>query len=113
MTEPLATTTAERRWRRPLFIAVGVIVGVLLLAFAARLLASAVAGDQALDVEPGVAVSVEIQAGSSARDIATAMEQAGVVRASEFNAATSHSTGAELARPAADWACKTPSIRTC
>ncbi len=86
MTEPQATTTAERRWRRPLFIAVGVIVGVLLLGLAARLLASAVSGDQALDIEPGVAVSVEIQGGSSARDIATAMEQAGVVRASEFSA---------------------------
>jgi UPF0755 protein len=85
VTDP-AATTSERRWKKPLLIAGGVLVAVLLMVVGARLLASAVAGDQALDVEPGVAVSVEIQAGSSARDIAAAMEQAGVVRASEFNA---------------------------
>jgi UPF0755 protein len=85
VTDP-AATTSERRSKKTLLIAGGVLVAVLLMVVGARLLASAVAGDQALDVEPGVAVSVEIQAGSSARDIATAMEQAGVVRASEFNA---------------------------
>jgi UPF0755 protein len=85
VTDP-AATTSERRWKKPLLIAGGTIVGVLLLVVAARLLASAVAGDQALDVEPGVAISVEIQAGSSANDIAVAMEQAGVVRAGDLNA---------------------------
>jgi UPF0755 protein len=85
VTDP-AATTSERRWKKPLLIAGGTIVGVLLLVVATRLLASAVAGDQALDVEPGVAISVEIQAGSSANDIAVAMEQAGVVRAGDLNA---------------------------
>lgn len=58
-----------------------------MLVVGARVLATAVAGGQALDVEPGIAVSVEVQAGSSARGIATIMEQAGVVRAGELRAA--------------------------
>ena len=86
MTESSATTLTEGRWKKPLLIAAAVVIAVVLMVLAARLLASAVAGDQALDVEPGIAVSVEIQAGSSARDIATAMEQAGVVRAGDLNA---------------------------
>ena len=86
MTEPAAATTADRRSRRPLFIAGAVIIGIVVLVIAARLLATAVAGDQALNVEPGIAVSVEVQAGSSARDIATAMEEAGVVRAGDLRA---------------------------
>ena len=86
MTESAPATPAEGRWKKPLLIAAAVVVAVVVLVFAARLLASAVVGDQALDVEPGIAVSVEIQAGSSARDIAIAMEEAGVVRAGELNA---------------------------
>lgn len=86
MTESATTTPTERRWRKPLLIAAAVVVGVVVLILLARVLASAVAGDQALNVEPGIAVSVEIKAGSSARDIATAMERAGVVRAGDLNA---------------------------
>jgi UPF0755 protein len=86
VTESAAATPTERRWRKPLFIAAGVIVAVVVLVLAARFLASAVAGDQALNVEPGIAVSVEVTAGSSAREIATAMEQAGVVRAADLRA---------------------------
>ena len=84
MTEP--ATPTDQRWKKPLFIAIGVVVAVVVLVIGARLLASAVAGNQALDVEAGIAVSVEIQAGSSAREIASAMEQAGVVRASDLRA---------------------------
>lgn len=84
MTESTAATPTEGRSKKPLFIAIGVVIGVVVLVVLARLLATAVAGDQALNVEPGIAVAVEIQAGSSAREIATAMEQAGVVRAGEL-----------------------------
>lgn len=84
MTESTAATPSEGRSKKPLFIAIGVVIGVVVLVVLARLLATAVAGDQALNVEPGIAVAVEIQAGSSAREIATAMEQAGVVRAGEL-----------------------------
>ncbi|MEA3501436.1 MAG: endolytic transglycosylase MltG, partial [Actinomycetota bacterium] len=86
MTESEATTSTEGRSKRPLFVAVGVVVAIIALVLVARFLAAAVAGDQALDVEPGIAVVVEIQAGSSAREIAGAMEQAGVVRAGELRA---------------------------
>jgi UPF0755 protein len=84
VTESTAATPTEGRSKKPLFIAIGVVIGVIVLVVLARLLATAVAGDQALNVEPGIAVAVEIQAGSSAREIATAMEQAGVVRAGEL-----------------------------
>jgi UPF0755 protein len=84
VTESTAATPSEGRSKKPLFIAIGVVIGVVVLVVLARLLATAVAGDQALNVEPGIAVAVEIQAGSSAREIATAMEQAGVVRAGEL-----------------------------
>ncbi len=86
MTESEATTPTEGRSKKPLFIAFGVVAAIVVLVVAARLLATAVAGGQALDVEPGIAVVVEIQAGSSAREIAAAMEQAGVVRAGELRA---------------------------
>ena len=86
MTESAAATPTERRWKKPLFIAAGAVAAVVVLVLAARFLASAVAGDQALYVEPGIAVSVEVTAGSSARDIATAMEQAGVVKAGDLRA---------------------------
>lgn len=86
MTESTAATPTEGRSKKPLFIAIGVVIGVVVLVVLARLLATAVAGDQALNVEPGVAVAVEIQAGSSAREIAAAMEQAGVVRAGDLRA---------------------------
>ncbi len=85
MTESTAATPTRGRSKKPLSIAVGVVIGVVVLVVLARLLATAVAGDQALNVEPGIAVAVEIQAGSSAREIATAMEQAGVVRAGELH----------------------------
>lgn len=86
MTEPATTKPTEGRSRKPLFIAVGVVVAIVVLVVGARLLATAVAGGQALDVEPGIAVTVEIQAGSSAREIAGSMEEAGVVRAGELRA---------------------------
>jgi UPF0755 protein len=86
VTESTAATPTERRSKGPLFIAVGAVVAVVALVLAARFLASAVTGGQTLDVEPGIAVAVEIQAGSSAREIATSMEQAGVVRAGELRA---------------------------
>ncbi len=86
MTEPATTTPTEGRSKKPLFIAAGVVVGIVILILAARFLASSVAGNQALNVEPGIAVSVEIQAGSSARQIATTMEEAGVVRAGDLRA---------------------------
>lgn len=84
MTESATPTPTEGRWKKPLLIAVGVVLAVAILILIARLLASTVAGDQALNVGPGIAVSVEIRAGSSARDIATAMEEAGVVRAGDL-----------------------------
>ncbi|MCL1692908.1 MAG: endolytic transglycosylase MltG, partial [Actinomycetia bacterium] len=86
MTDSAAATPTEERWKKPLLIAAAVVVAVVALVLVSRILASAVAGDQALNVESGIAVSVEIKAGSSAREIATAMEQAGVVRASELRA---------------------------
>ncbi len=57
-----------------------VVVSVVVLVVGVRLLAGFVSGDQALDIEPGLPVTVEVLAGSSASDIAIAMEQAGVVR---------------------------------
>jgi UPF0755 protein len=69
--------------KSPIIVAAAVLA-VLLLVLAARLLAAAVAGGPALNVEPGLPVTVEVSAGSSAADIATAMEQAGVVLARDL-----------------------------
>ncbi len=77
---------AERRspLKKIIVIAVGIAVVVAVLVVGSRLLAGLVGGNAALDVEPGIPVSVEIPAGSSARVIATAMEEAGVVRAKDL-----------------------------
>ena len=86
MTETGISTPTEGRSRRPLPIAAGAVIAVVLLVLGARFLASVVAGGETLNVEPGVAVAVEIKAGSSAREIAATMEQAGVVRAGDLRA---------------------------
>jgi len=72
------------RTTRILLIAGAVVVGVVALVVGSRLLAGLVGGSGALDVEAGIAVTVEIPAGSSARDIAARMEEAGVVRAKDL-----------------------------
>jgi len=84
VTHPTPSTEAEPRRTSPWIIAAIVVVAVVLVVIGVRTLAGVVAGDGALDVEPGVPVTVEIRAGSSARDIAIAMEQAGVVRSREL-----------------------------
>ena len=84
MTEPTASTGAETRRPSPWLIAAGVAVAIVLVVIGVRTLAGVVAGDGALDVEAGVPVTVEVRAGSSASDIATAMEEAGVVRSRDL-----------------------------
>ena len=87
MTEPAAPNQTERRWTKPLIVVAASIVAVLVLFVAARFLAAAVAGGPTLNVEPGLPVTVEVSAGSSAEDIATAMEKAGVVLARDLQSA--------------------------
>ncbi len=59
-------------------------ITLVALAIGVRFLAGVVSADGVLDVAPGVPVAVEVLAGSSARDIAVAMEEAGVVRARDL-----------------------------
>ena len=87
MTEPAAPNQTERRWTKPLIVVAASVVAVLVLFVAARFLAAAVAGGPTLNVEPGLPVTVEVSAGSSAEDIATAMEEAGVVLARDLQSA--------------------------
>ena len=87
MTEPAAPNEADSRRMKPLVIVAAAIVTVIVLFLAARLLAAAVAGGPTLNVEPGLPVTVEVSSGSSAKDIATAMEEAGVVLARDFQSA--------------------------
>jgi len=87
--EPVAPNEADSRRMKPLIIVAAAIVIVIVLFLAARLLAAAVAGGPTLNVEAGVPVTVEVSAGSSAEDIATAMEAAGVVLARDLQAAVS------------------------
>lgn len=84
MTDPTNSTTAEKRLRYRVMIAGGLIAVIVLLGIGAQLLASAVSGEWAVDIEPGVAVTVEVDGGSSAGRIAAAMEDAGVVKASDL-----------------------------
>ncbi len=84
MTEPENQTTGERSYRKPLLIGAVALAIVAAMVLGAGALARLVGGPQSLNVEPGVAVSVEVPAGSSAREIAAAMEAAGVVRASDL-----------------------------
>jgi UPF0755 protein len=72
---------------KPLFVVAVAVVAVILLVLAARFLAAAVAGGPSLNVEPGLPVTVEVSAGSSAGDIAAAMEEAGVVLARDLQSA--------------------------
>lgn len=84
MTQPIPSTGDDPRRPNPWLIAGGVLVAIVLVVVGVRALAGMVAGDGALDVEPGVPVTVEVRAGSSASDIAIAMEQAGVVRSQDL-----------------------------
>lgn len=83
MTDPAEMSGTEQRFKKPLLIGAAVVVGVLAMAVGAQLLAGVLAGG-GLDVEPGIPVTIEISAGSSASAIAGDMEAAGVVRASEL-----------------------------
>ena len=89
MTEPTASTGIEARRPNRWLIAGGVAVALVLVIVGVRSLAGIVAGDPGLDVEPGVPVTVEVRAGSSASDIAAAMEEAGVVRSRDLQAVVS------------------------
>ena len=60
MTEPAAPNKADSRHVKPLVIVAAAIVAVIVLFLAARLLAAAVAGGPTLNVEPGLAVTVEV-----------------------------------------------------
>lgn len=89
MMEPAASNETEPRRVKPLIVVGAAVVAVIALIFGARLLAAAVAGGPTLNVEAGVPVSVEVPAGSSAKDIAAAMEAAGVVLARDLQSAVS------------------------
>ncbi len=89
MTEPGHQTTNERSYRKPLLIGAIALAIVAAMVLGAGALAGLVGGNPALNIEPGLAVSVEIPAGSSARQIAAAMEEAGVVRAAELRSVIS------------------------
>jgi len=89
VTEPALPNEADSRRIKPLIIVAVAIIAVIVLFLAARLLAAAVAGGPTLNVEAGVPVTVEVSAGSSATDIASAMEEAGVVLARDLEAAVS------------------------
>lgn len=84
MTELAPDKKPERPYIKPLAIVAAVIGAVIVLVIGSRLLAGAVGGSPALDVEAGLPVTVEITAGSSARDIAADMEESGVVRAADL-----------------------------
>ena len=75
MTEPVAPNETEQRRIKPLIIVAVAIVAVIVLFLAARLLAAAVAGGPTLNVEAGLPVTVEVSAGSSAKDIANAIAE--------------------------------------
>jgi UPF0755 protein len=83
VTNPPDTTGTDRRFTKPLLILGAALLSVAALVLGALLLANLVSGG-GLDVEPGIPVTVEVQAGSSADAIAASMEAAGVVRASEL-----------------------------
>jgi UPF0755 protein len=84
VTQPPPSTAPETRRPNPWIIAGIAVVAVVLVIVGVRQLALIVAGEGALDVEPGVPVTVEVRAGSSASDIAIAMEEAGVVRSRDL-----------------------------
>ncbi|MEN8234171.1 MAG: endolytic transglycosylase MltG [Actinomycetota bacterium] len=86
MTDQKTSNGTEGRSKKPLLIAAAVVAGVFALVVGAQLLAGLVAGDPGLGVEPGLAVTVSIEDGSTADDIAAAMEEAGVVRARDLRA---------------------------
>lgn len=86
MTDPTASPEPERRRFMPLLIAGAVVAGVIVLFFGAQLLAGVVAGGSTLDADPGLPVTVEVSAGSSAEQIAATMEAAGVVLARDLEA---------------------------
>jgi UPF0755 protein len=71
---------------KPLVIVGGALVAVVVLFFGAQWLAGAVAGGPTLNVDPGLPVTVEVSAGSSAAEIATAMQAAGVVLSRDLQA---------------------------
>jgi len=83
VTDPAEMSGTERRFKKPLLIAAAVVFSAVVMAVGAQVLANVLAGG-GLDVEPGIPVTVEISAGSSASAIAGNMEAAGVVRASEL-----------------------------
>ena len=87
MTQPTASTGPEAPRPNRWIIAGTVAVAIVLVIVGVRVLAGIAAGDGALDVEPGVPVTVEVRAGSSASDIARAMEEAGVVRSRDLQEA--------------------------
>ncbi|MGB5168183.1 MAG: endolytic transglycosylase MltG [Acidimicrobiia bacterium] len=89
MTESAAPNKTDRRRVKPLIVGAAAIVAVIALFLAARFLAAAVAGGPTLNVDPGLPVTVEVSAGSTAKDIATAMEEAGVVLARDLQSAIS------------------------
>lgn len=86
MTDPSASNETEQQRMRPLLIVGAAVVAVIVLFFGAQLLAGAVAGGPTLNADPGLPVTVEIRAGSSAEDIATELEAAGVVLARDLQA---------------------------
>ena len=83
MTTP-EDNSGGNRSTRILLIAAAVVLGIVAIVIGARFLAGLVGGSGTLDVEAGIPVTVEIPAGSSARVIASRMEQAGVVRAKDL-----------------------------
>lgn len=71
-------------WIRVAIVGALVVVGLIALLVLGRLLANAVSGEPAVSVQPGIAVEVSIPPGASARSIAAALEDAGVVGARQF-----------------------------
>ncbi|MEN8114410.1 MAG: endolytic transglycosylase MltG [Actinomycetota bacterium] len=94
----MTSNETEGRSRKPLIVAAIAIVGVLVLVFGAKFLAGLVGGGSGLGIEQGLAVTVSIEDGSTAEDIGHAMEQAGVVRASDLRSVISEQGAASRLR---------------
>ena len=84
------------RWKRLGLIAGIVVVGIAALVLLGRLVADAVAGDPVANVQTGTAVEITIPPGASARSIAAALEDAGVVSARDFEDSVGRQGAANL-----------------
>ena len=98
MTSEMGRERPERPTRKLFLIATAAIAVVLLAILSAQVLARMVGGEGGLGVEPGIAVTVAIEDGSTADQVAAAMEEAGVVRARDLRAAIAEQGAASRLR---------------